>query len=699
MNCDFSGGNYDANGTYYSNMQILSNNYSVTNSARNIGFSNCIFDLCGIQLNHPYFSVDVLLSTFNNISIPAVSLVGEPPASVNYPNNSTPNTNHININNNTLSITSNNGQPLTNGIYVQDASTPRTASPLFDMININNNNILYYQWNLNYGIAYTPSDQLAAIHLVNSSVIATGNTINGASAITGIMNTGSDAVGGNLSNSFFCSNTIIYCFGSGMQTQLWNGFAKSNDISLSDIGHLVGQKDKGVLLYNNYHNNTGPGIRLNGVSSVVDLSGKHLTGIDLPAFNTIAYNNNLPPYTTGEIEFQSGNRIILGTTTTGTTTFGQNNIISNNSGNYLIYNSSGGNLYIGGINSEGINKNYWAFGTPPTFVALSGIINSMMAPTTSVSFLPSDPEYSQTQLVDPNSEGCTAEYNESIKGKGVQPLSVELIDTQLCNRLFDHGERLSEGMEYGQSYDTLRLYIENCAMQYDSYGEFVTLDADLDFMDTSLQRWVDGREWFKKVLYYNPDTNYYCADVDDILHTFSYFEGRGQDNLGYLAVIKYLHDSHKCLAYNEIGGYDTTYVHTMNQVISTWRDSVKDSLKTPLDTTLPSIDQLGLGILRGQNAVVSASGANGFIIGDLSLFENPFRNEAILRYHLNQDAMVHVDIFDALGRRMAGEGEGYKHEGDYQISFDARTWSSGTYYIRVSTMSGEVQTLKAIKEQ
>jgi len=267
------------------------------------------------------------------------------------------------------------------------------------------------------------------------------------------------------------------------------------------------------------------------------------------------------------------------------------------------------------------------------------------------------------------------------------------IDIPLCDHLRTVGDDMSGIGRFKMGYDTLRFYIESCAMQSESWAEFGQIIYDVHYIDTTDQnRWVDAREWLKKVLYYNPDTNYYCFDVTRMLFTFAYFEGRGIDNLGYLAVLKYLHDNHKCLSF--IGEtYNEIYTQTMDSITSNWRDTVEDSLKTPLDTTLPSIDQLGLGILRGQSGVVSASGTSGSTIEDLSLVENPFHNEAILRYHLNNSAMVHIDIFDALGRRMVGEGEGYKHEGDYQISFDARTWASGTYYLRVSTLSGEVKSL------
>lgn len=42
--------------------------------------------------------------------------------------------------------------------------------------------------------------------------------------------------------------------------------------------------------------------------------------------------------------------------------------------------------------------------------------------------------------------------------------------------------------------------------------------------------------------------------------------------------------------------------------------------------------------------------------------------------------------------------QGYKPKGDNTSHFDTRTWTSGSYYIRMSTLGGEVKTVKVIKE-
>ncbi|MDP4229268.1 MAG: T9SS type A sorting domain-containing protein, partial [Bacteroidota bacterium] len=495
-----------------------------------------------------------------------------------------------------------------------------------------------------------------------------------------------------------CSNTATNCFGAGIQTQNWNGFAKLNEVSASDVGHLSQANDNGSLLFSRYYENTGPGLKSDDPSSVLDLSGKHSGSVNLAAYDTIDHNNIVGSAASGQIEW-NGPRIKLGSINLNTTTFGRNSIIGNNSSDHLMFNSSSGSILIGGISSEGINNNFWGYGawSSLTTVMLAGNSNGRLTPN--ISFSPNDPEYGTAPFIDPNTEECGEEFNTtSIIAKNPQSLSIQEYDTDRCNSLYDKGEGLDKEMKYAEAYDTLRLYIELCAMQQFAYFEFNTISGDLYLMGGDSSRFVSGRDWFKKVLYYNPDSNYYCADVIGLLRTFNFFEGRGNDYLGSLAVLKYLNDNHKCLSWYDLKHYDTIYSNTINQVISLWRDSVKDSIKTPLDTTLPSIDELGLGILRGPSRVGASSGPVSETIGNLALVENPFRTEAILRYRLNRGAMVRIDVYDVLGKQMRGEGEGYKHEDDYEFSFDTRSWASGTYFVRVSTMGGEVQTIKAIKK-
>src|SRR5947207_14881893 len=62
------------------------------------------------------------------------------------------------------------------------------------------------------------------------------------------------------------------------------------------------------------------------------------------------------------------------------------------------------------------------------------------------------------------------DHNNGAKGGNQNPLSIQEQDTSLqtCKHLYDRGHRLmydDTKVSYQRSYDTLRLFIESCAMQ------------------------------------------------------------------------------------------------------------------------------------------------------------------------------------------------------------------------------------------
>ncbi len=74
-------------------------------------------------------------------------------------------------------------------------------------------------------------------------------------------------------------------------------------------------------------------------------------------------------------------------------------------------------------------------------------------------------------------------------------------------------------------------------------------------------------------------------------------------------------------------------------------------------------------------------------------YPDPFLHTTTIRYYLPQDGIVHLKVFDALGRNVANLAEG-PAEGErwYHIPFDATELPSGTYFyrLRVEGFSGTV---------
>jgi hypothetical protein len=84
-------------------------------------------------------------------------------------------------------------------------------------------------------------------------------------------------------------------------------------------------------------------------------------------------------------------------------------------------------------------------------------------------------------------------------------------------------------------------------------------------------------------------------------------------------------------------------------------------------------------------------------IGTLAASPNPFGENLELRYELIKSAMVRIDVFDILGKTIYESPQGFKEKGEHQLTIPTQ-WTPGTYYIRLSTPSGEIKTVKVIKE-
>ena len=289
--------------------------------------------------------------------------------------------------------------------------------------------------------------------------------------------------------------------------------------------------------------------------------------------------------------------------------------------------------------------------------------------------------------------------------KSAKPQSI-VLDTSdnFCYNLTEVAHRYWEDRipnSYKKGNDTLRLFIEECGFKHyiQNYGApwnaFDEIDGDVQGMDTANNRWLEYRGWLKKVLYLNLDTNYYCSDVNSMMTTFQYLiPEKGIDFNGHIAIIDFLLSTNRC------PGIRLFLVEERNagrkQQFEIWRDSVHDSIATPLDTSAVTIDQIGFSILRGQNGVVANKNTiHG--LGDLIATKNPFSDQTTLEASIGDAMMLRLEIFDVLGRQLYSENRFFS-AGDVKWNLDGKGLPKGSLYVRVSTIGGEVKTVKLIHE-
>ena len=76
-------------------------------------------------------------------------------------------------------------------------------------------------------------------------------------------------------------------------------------------------------------------------------------------------------------------------------------------------------------------------------------------------------------------------------------------------------------------------------------------------------------------------------------------------------------------------------------------------------------------------------------------YPNPFNPSTSIQYAISSRQLVTLKIFDLLGKEIATLVNENKPAGNYEVSFDARNLSSGTYFYKLQAGSF-VETKKMI---
>jgi hypothetical protein len=246
---------------------------------------------------------------------------------------------------------------------------------------------------------------------------------------------------------------------------------------------------------------------------------------------------------------------------------------------------------------------------------------------------------------------------------------------------------------YKMQYDTLRHYVESCAVLDNdfSYHAFSHLNSDVSYYDTDdTMRFNVYRDWLLSVVFLNPSNpGYYCACVKSMIYTYQY--GPYNYTNAPLAVMKFLLDNPNCTS----PGLEDLYKNTLKSRHESWLSG--DTTK-PEDTTLPSLDQIGLGALLHPNTASPSGNPSPIYLATFTSSPNPFKNETHLRFHLNRMAYTTLGIYDVLGHQVWGDGKGRSLDaGDHEVAVDGSQLPEGSLYARIETGFGEIRTVKLIK--
>jgi hypothetical protein len=300
----------------------------------------------------------------------------------------------------------------------------------------------------------------------------------------------------------------------------------------------------------------------------------------------------------------------------------------------------------------------------------------------------------------PPSVYCSGDLDDKSKKKDQSKTQSIQTGSSSCDNLYSKGMGLITDAAYLEAQDTLEDFINRCyslSAAYQAFGNIATSVSGDGISGDA--KWLTLRNWLFSVLYLNPDSNYYCGDAGALLSTFDYGSGsRGNDLRGRVAVEKFLTQCGKCSYYTST--VPQSLPTLWRQIYKLWQDTVTDSLLTPFDSSVPTLQQIGFQLLLGpQYAAVNDGVIPSSILGAIGISPNPFMDNTVIDYTINVPATLTVEVYDQLGHRVTSPVPSvFTNNGEYSFTLSGSDIPSGNYYIRFSVPEGEVKTIKVVKE-
>ncbi|MDP4199991.1 MAG: hypothetical protein Q8922_07325 [Bacteroidota bacterium] len=316
--------------------------------------------------------------------------------------------------------------------------------------------------------------------------------------------------------------------------------------------------------------------------------------------------------------------------------------------------------------------------------------------------------FAQAATAVPDSAHCYSQLNWSGGVMGSKRIDKSLlsVDTMLnCDSMFHMLDIYGEQGPRQREYDSAKSFILQCPENHMvswAFGNIIAGAQGLQLKDTAI--WTETRAWLESVLYLNTtDPAYFCQCVEALAQCLGSLHDTTEqlmwkDQNRSLAVIRWMLLNDPC----DMPNLRFLYNNTRRSQYEQWLNDTT----VPYDTTLPSMQDLGLDSLLAihfKYAWVPSGGDFGKHVSSYSVSENPLHDLTTLRFDLSDAEYVRVEVFDVMGNNtpcpsLQKTGDGLFESGQHQIPIDFSRCASGTYYLRITLGTGEVRTIKLVKE-
>jgi hypothetical protein len=268
--------------------------------------------------------------------------------------------------------------------------------------------------------------------------------------------------------------------------------------------------------------------------------------------------------------------------------------------------------------------------------------------------------------------------------------------------MFDSVLSYVRNKQWTEAYDTNQYFVEHCYTNQYAAGAMGSANnlVQNGALGPAPGCWEQNLQWLLSVLPLRHDAQWFCDDVGAIMGSLddepdtNYQQRNTEGNRG-MSVLYWLIHNPAC----DNSGLNQLYVNSRGSQISTWLDT-QDTSKVPLDTTIYTMQQLGLDSVLKYAALLGVNEGNApSIISNATAYPNPTGEGTVVSFGISREAYVSIGLFDILGHQVTSPSFGGVVEpGNLSVPLTLQGLSSGTYFARIMTTYGEAQTVKIVKE-
>ncbi|HEY3875381.1 MAG TPA: T9SS type A sorting domain-containing protein, partial [Candidatus Kapabacteria bacterium] len=268
-----------------------------------------------------------------------------------------------------------------------------------------------------------------------------------------------------------------------------------------------------------------------------------------------------------------------------------------------------------------------------------------------------------------------------------------------CQWLDNEAHGYGDNHDWQMEYDTAMKFVDQCATSTSPRAEagFIYITQATDELGNGGSLRSNTYAWLKSVLYLNTtDPEYFCQCVYAMSGEIPVPNHISPDT-GYdwgLALIRWMMQNTNC----DSSELYNLFKETRNVQIHTW---LNDTTQYRLDTTIPplSVVDPGLDTLLARHFFYATVGTPQGILSNASAYPNPTGTGTVISFGIAKEAYVKIELYDVLGHAAGSNGfESLFEPGNKAVPISLAGLPSGTYFARIQTAYGEVESVKIVKQ-